>query len=64
MRSLQPCRGGTWRTEAMVEHAARETIALIARRGIWYVHTWNDLHLFPVMFLLDTHNISFRDAGG
>ena len=28
------------------------------------VYTWNDLHLFPVMFLLDTHNISFHDAGG
>jgi hypothetical protein len=46
-----------------VEHTAQETAALIASRGRWYVHTWNDLHLFPVMFLLYTHNISVRDAG-
>jgi hypothetical protein len=44
--SLQPCRCGTRKTEAMVEHTARETAALIASRGRWYVHTWNDLHLF------------------
>ena len=32
------------------------------------VYIWNNLHLFPVMFLLvfllDTHNIFFHDAGG
>ena len=62
MESLQPWRGGTRRTEARVEHTARETATFTASRGRWYVYTWNDLHLLPVMFLLD--NISFRDAGG
>ena len=33
---------------------------MIASRQSWYIYiyTWNNLHLFPLMFLLDTHNTS------
>ena len=35
-----------------MEHTARETAPRSATLRSWYVHTWNDLHVIPVMFLL------------
>jgi hypothetical protein len=37
------------------EHTVREAATPIATERTWYI--WNNLHLFPLMFLLHTHNI-------
>jgi hypothetical protein len=36
----------------------RETATTTATRKSWYIYTWNNLHLFPLIFLLDAQNIS------
>jgi hypothetical protein len=35
----------------------REAAALSATGSTRYIYTWNNLHLFPLILLLDTHNI-------
>ena len=42
-----------------MEHTVGETSTIAVSSKVWYIYTWSYLHLFPVMFLLDTHKISF-----
>ena len=42
-----------------MEHTVGKTSTMAVSSKGWYIYTWSYLHLFPIMFLLDTHNISF-----